>query len=614
MVASTMAEWVDRLPDVVQHALASGAHPLHRMLRRLDVVAERLALGPGERALVACLLALDVDEDVHGKVMRGRSGGAASRSDIIHVVRGSTADALEALVSLERRGVVRAGDDLDRPWAAVSVTLARAVRDACMRAEAAAPTEAPPVLGRVAHAIERVVLTAARTPPRGLHVVIRGRRGSGRDSAASTMLRRLDTAACARTPLELRGELDALEPALSGRAAVWDGRGATLQADDLALAAAFLARSPTICVSIVDVDDDAPAVADRTVFAIDTDPRDAAERAEGWTLALAARVGPELRPAVALALAERTRAGVGLAGRVAATVMEPGEGTVEAWASWLAADLEAALQPSTLRGVSVERCDETTPSPLVAPPVAERLSHMLAMMRQSSRLAAPTRRGVKALLSGPSGTGKTLTARWVARELGRPLYRIDLATVVSKWIGETEKNLRVAMHAAEAAGAVLLFDEGDALFGSRGEVSRGSDRYANMEVSYMLQALELLDGLAIVTTNLRGNIDRAFLRRFDVTVEFHPPDAALRLALWRQELGDAASAISDEMLERVAADAELSGGNIAVACRTALALALSDGTPITDVHLARAVVARLRAVGSNVAASRWLVPDVRAHG
>ena len=135
--------------------------------------------------------------------------------------------------------------------------------------------------------------------------------------------------------------------------------------------------------------------------------------------------------------------------------------------------------------------------------------------------------GVTALFAGESGTGKTLAAEVIAHELGLDLYRIDLAATVSKYIGETEKNLRKLFAAAEASGAVLLFDEADALFGKRGEVKDGHDRYANLEVAYLLQRMESYRGLAILTTNLRSNVDRAFLRRLRFVVQFPFPDAHL---------------------------------------------------------------------------------------
>jgi SpoVK/Ycf46/Vps4 family AAA+-type ATPase len=199
-----------------------------------------------------------------------------------------------------------------------------------------------------------------------------------------------------------------------------------------------------------------------------------------------------------------------------------------------------------------------------------------------------------------------MAARALATELGRPLYRVDLSAVVSKWVGETEKNLREAMAAAEAVGAVLLFDEGDALFGKRGEIAKGSDRYANVEVAYLLQAIEAYDGIAIATTNLRGNIDEAFERRFDITIEFHAPDMTARTAIWRQELGEAATALPDPLLVWLSRAAELTGGGIATASRFARALALKRGEPtVNEADLGAAVKNEFLKMGSTVQAAEW---------
>jgi len=601
--------WVRRLPAAVQRALDGPAHPLHRILPRLERAADRLELGATERVIVACLLAQDIDEDIHDRVMGERAARACTRSDLVHVAGGDAVDVLEALVALEERGIVRAADDGERPWAAVPVVLAPALWGEALRdREGDGPAARPPLLPRIARAIDEIVDACRRLTARELHVIVRGRRGSGRDAVLAALARQLATAAYTRTPLELRGDGDTLEPELSGRAAVWDGRNLAVHPDDLARAAGFLARSTTVCVSLLDPDDDAPVVSGRVAFAIDTDARDAAERTAGWEQALAPRIAAPLRARVAAALAARSRAGAGLAHHVAAAVGEPAEATTAAWSRALVHQLESALQPGQLRGVTVEHPAVSRDVIVVAEPTADRIAQLLAMMRHAAELATPTRLGVKALLSGPSGTGKTLTARCLAAELDRPLFRVDLATVVSKWVGETEKNLRRAMYAAEAAGAVLLFDEGDALFGTRGEIARGSDRYANMEVSYLLQALELFDGLVVVTTNLRGNVDRAFLRRFDITIDFHKPDARLRGTLWRQELGPDAAALSDGLLDRVATQTDLAGGHIAVVCRAARALALTRASPLSDADLIRALTAELRSTGSNVAASRWTAP------
>src|ERR1019366_1221704 len=142
--------------------------------------------------------------------------------------------------------------------------------------------------------------------------------------------------------------------------------------------------------------------------------------------------------------------------------------------------------------------------------------------------------GISALFAGASGTGKTLAAEVLANELRLDLYRIDLSQVVSKYIGETEKNLRRVFDAAEAGSAVLLFDEADALFGKRSEVKDSHDRYANIEVSYLLQRMEAYRGLAILTTNMKDALDPAFLRRIRFVVQFPFPDAAERIEIWRR--------------------------------------------------------------------------------
>jgi SpoVK/Ycf46/Vps4 family AAA+-type ATPase len=268
--------------------------------------------------------------------------------------------------------------------------------------------------------------------------------------------------------------------------------------------------------------------------------------------------------------------------------------------------LHALVQPSTLRGISVER--PTTPlSSVIAPPrVTVALRQLCLLCTSYAAISTPGRAGVKALMSGPSGTGKTLAARAIACAMGRPLYRVDLASVVSKWIGETEKNLREAMAAAASTGAVLLFDEGDALFGKRGEVSKGTDRYANMEVSYLLQAIEAYEGIALVTTNLRSNVDAAFERRFDVSIEFSQPQPEQRVAIWRQELGAAGADLPQALLMQLGQHAELNGGNIAAAARFARVLAAERGAELVgseDVELA--VQAEFFKLGSTVQAHQW---------
>ncbi|MBU6398885.1 MAG: ATP-binding protein [Verrucomicrobia bacterium] len=201
--------------------------------------------------------------------------------------------------------------------------------------------------------------------------------------------------------------------------------------------------------------------------------------------------------------------------------------------------------------------------------------------------------GVSALFTGESGTGKTMAAEVLAGDLGLDLYRIDLSSVVSKYIGETEKNLKQVFDAAEEGGALLLFDEADALFGKRSDVKDSHDRYANIEVSYLLQRMEAYQGLAILTTNLKSAMDRAFQRRLRFAVNFPFPDAGQREAIWRR-IFPAQTPTRDLNYTRLA-QLNVAGGNIRNIALNAAFLAAEDGdeTAVRMAHVARA--ARLEA-------------------
>jgi ATP-dependent 26S proteasome regulatory subunit len=202
--------------------------------------------------------------------------------------------------------------------------------------------------------------------------------------------------------------------------------------------------------------------------------------------------------------------------------------------------------------------------------------------------AAKGRRGlgICALFSGPSGTGKTLAAEVLAHELKLDLYRIDLSAVVSKYIGETEKNLKQVFDAAECGGVVLLFDEADALFGKRAEVKDSHDRYANIEVGYLLQRMESFQGLAILTTNFKSALDKAFQRRLRFSVEFPFPDAAHRQAIWKHVF-PVQTPIEGLQPERLAA-LNVSGGNIRNIAMNAAFLAAESREPVGMGHILKA--------------------------
>jgi len=209
-----------------------------------------------------------------------------------------------------------------------------------------------------------------------------------------------------------------------------------------------------------------------------------------------------------------------------------------------------------------------------------------------------TNRGVRALFSGASGTGKTLAARVLAAELGMDLYRVDLAAIVNKYIGETEKNLHRVLSRAEALDVVLLLDEGDALLGNRTEVRSANDRYANLETDYLLQRLETYDGIVLVTTNLGENIDSAFQRRMDVVVPFFAPQAEERYRILDLHL-PTDHEVTHEELERLAVACALTGGQIRNAALHAALLAVEDGgPPVAGWHLEEAVKNEYRKAGA----------------
>ena len=203
-------------------------------------------------------------------------------------------------------------------------------------------------------------------------------------------------------------------------------------------------------------------------------------------------------------------------------------------------------------------------------------------------MAARSRRGlgIGALFHGPSGTGKTLAAEVMANELKVDLYHVDLSQMVSKYIGETEKNLEKVFTAAESAGALLLFDEADALFGKRSDVKDAHDRYANIEVGYLLQRIEAYDGLVVLTTNLKGSLDAAFLRRFRFVVPFPFPDADDRRRLWQGAFPETAPTedIDPVRLARIT----LTGGSIRNIALAAAFLAAQERGPINPDRILRA--------------------------
>ncbi|MFL6107561.1 MAG: ATP-binding protein [Marmoricola sp.] len=243
-------------------------------------------------------------------------------------------------------------------------------------------------------------------------------------------------------------------------------------------------------------------------------------------------------------------------------------------------------------------------APVLSPAAAEELATLVRRCRHRERLVIETtathaglNRGVRALFAGGSGTGKTLAARHLAATLHLDLYRVDLAAVVNKYIGETERNLDRVLARAEELDVVLLLDEGDALMTRRTDVANANDRYANLETNFLLQRLETFDGIVVVTSNAAGRIDPAFLRRIDVTIDFVPPDAEQRLQIWSSHL-PVNHEVDPSVLQEVARRCSLTGGQIRNAALHATLLALDHDSCVTADDLLEAVRREYRRGGA----------------
>ncbi len=221
----------------------------------------------------------------------------------------------------------------------------------------------------------------------------------------------------------------------------------------------------------------------------------------------------------------------------------------------------------------------------------------------------PCGRGITALFSGASGTGKTMAAQVVARSLGMKLYRVDLAGVVNKYIGETEKRLKQVFDACERANVLLFFDEADALFGQRTQVKDAHDRFANIEIDYLLQRMEQFEGIAVLATNRKGDLDKAFLRRIRFLIDFQQPGPAERLALWHRAL-IAQSPSGDDLLDGIdwnllANKLNMSGAAITAASLGAAFLARADGGRIGMSHILHAARREMNKQGQVVRPGDW---------
>ncbi|SPE63947.1 Proteasomal ATPase [Streptomyces netropsis] len=347
----------------------------------------------------------------------------------------------------------------------------------------------------------------------------------------------------------------------------------------------------------------------------DCPPLTGPERTALWRYELGAHTGTVTDEAVAIGARYRLgpgriRAVAAAAGRQAATHGTPVDAAAvrDSARAWNGGALDRLARPVR---PAVDWDDLVLPER-----THEQLRDLTRRVRHRDRVLGEWRmrpgggrgHGVTALFSGVSGTGKTLAAEVVAADLGLDLYVVDLATVVDKYIGETEKHLERIFTEADAVDAVLLFDEADAVFGKRTATHDAHDRYANTGTSYLLQRLESFDGLALLTTNMPANIDVAFLRRLDLVVHFPAPDDAQRHALWDRCLGPAAPRADDvdqAGLTALASAFDLSGGAIRCCVITAAYRAADEDRPLTMADLLAAVREEYAKLGRYVDESRF---------
>lgn len=426
--------------------------------------------------------------------------------------------------------------------------------------------------------LEALATRLAATAAEPLRLLIIGPRGSGRAALATTVLARLRMGA-----LVARAALPPGSAVLAARDATLENCGLVVDLDTSGAATArILDAMPLPLILLAEA-------AETTLPHIPIArlvPMNPAERAGLW------RAVPGITAPAAAAAAEQFALGPAAIGGIA---RQPGLAERGLWAA--CRDLGApGLEALTTRITPQRSWDDI----VLADATRADLAALIAQVRQRPlvqgewgfRSVLGRATGISALFAGPSGTGKTLAAEVVAQVLALDLHLVDLSQVTSKFIGETQKNLRHIFDAAEGGGAVLFFDEADALFGKRSEVKDSHDRYANAEVSYLLQRMETYGGLAILATNLKSNLDTAFLRRLRVIVDFPLPDVAARRALWQRALPPAAPQHDIDWVQLCRL--ELSGGNITTIAANAAGRAAMAGDPIGMAHLRAAIAAEFR--------------------
>ena len=603
----------DELADV-ERAIAEADVEVERRDSTLGELGARLGLSQPERALLAVVAAYELDADVRALVAAlapGRKPGLYP--EVCQEIDEWLAPADVLLRTLHPRGalfrlglvvsVVGGSGRLGEPIAAGRRLVDRLVGDDRVAGRLAGLVDIAAATGDLGVALpedaERAVDASCGA------WVVAGADGAGKRAFAHRVAARLGRPLLAASLPDLcaRGAEvvdEALaEAALRGAVAYFAGAevlapSRELDGDALAALAALRAhRQPIVLAS-----------RSRAALAVDLRrparslalPRpELPARIVAWRRALAELGGDaSLGDEAAEALASRYVVGPATVAEAAAEAARSANAENRAATR---TDVEGALArrltlnvgPLATRITRRARLDEM----VVAEDVAESLLDLIAMVRERSRILERwgyarhlgLSRGVSALFSGVPGTGKTMAATVISSELGLELFRVDLSAVVSKWVGETEKHLARIFDEAEDAEALLLFDEADSLFGKRTEVRGANDRYANLEVNYVLQRMEQFGGVSVLTTNQESGIDPAFMRRLNFRIRFPEPDHDERVALWRALLPPEIDVGGDEELRRLADTFEMTGGHIRNAIVRAAVIAAREGRAVVAKDL-----------------------------
>ncbi|MEJ7601358.1 MAG: ATP-binding protein [Kofleriaceae bacterium] len=604
-------QMVARVAGRVRATLAAGIRlPFIELMRELDLspVAGHVlmvAAAPGERGEIARLFAIlggdgarpVVDRHLIATILGGtdrlrRAEVATELADGSPLRRHAALQVSEGAISVDPVVIARLCDR-----AGGGRRASRALDDLCI----------PPATLR-----ELVTAVQGRRPANDpLRLVLRGRRGSGRRSVLAALAAQIDRTVgeidCARLPRAgaamavalgselarcvLRGSIPIVSGLESADASDAEGHDRIRQ---------VLRAHPGPVVIRAPLESTLPL--DPGHATVTLPPLTETERGAFWRSALA-RV--KLQCADVEGLAARWRVGPGVIEDVIAQAVTrrgpPG------------CDATATLDDVARQHIASRLSHIATPvrrlaaweNVALADDIIDSIREFIGRIAQRRTVLeqwgfdakVASARGLTALFYGPPGTGKSMVAGLIARELGLELYRVDLARVVSKWIGETEKNLAEVFDAAEDGQVVILFDEADSLFARRTEVKSSVDRYANLEVNYLLQRLDSFEGIAILTTNLDGSIDPAFKRRMSLRLQFPFPDEDMRKRLWAAHIPIEAPTAGDFDFDALARRFPLSGGYIRNSTLRAAFLAAQERRPLAQEHLLRAIILEYRELG-----------------